>query len=496
MPLPAFGYPAHRNSYPSHFSSIPQYLDQPIHLSDYQCYTMSHQDQSNLHPSASPQLPLDPALGLQYPPYYSGYGQQSQQPPHLLPQHLSLPPNYPSPSSGTSDTIGTPPTEHMYPSTSNVNGKRPMSSISNSSSRKKMRQDDESGDAQSPAAEKDDKPKPTRGSRACTVCRRLKMKCVGGEQGPPCKRCISGNHECIFEESNRGKRSSKKHEALSASLRKMEKTMDILLKSVGNPDIVSGLLSRTPSPTPRESSTQALIATSPTPPPPQPYSSHSNAPPGSPKLHSLPDNSLNPLGLLAEASLANRRSQAAAPSKNARDEQPKVGVASDNYFKPGPMTILPLRRLYIERQVQPEMLNFVTTDEVVALFNIYFEHIHMHASVLDPNFHTPSLVCSRSPFLLTTICSIASKFYTAKPELHPRLTELAKKLAFSVPAKGYKSVEIVQAYLLLALWGCGAVERYEQDKTWLLLGMAIRADFIMAIQDGYRFELAQEDICA
>jgi hypothetical protein len=74
----------------------------------------------------------------------------------------------------------------------------------------------------------------------------------------------------------------------------------------------------------------------------------------------------------------------------------------------------------------------------------------------------------------TTVCSIASKFYTEKPDLHPRLTELAKRLAFSVPAKGYKSVEIVQAYLLLALWGCGAVERYEQDKTWLLLGMAIR----------------------
>jgi hypothetical protein len=116
----------------------------------------------------------------------------------------------------------------------------------------------------------------------------------------------------------------------------------------------------------------------------------------------------------------------------------------------------------------------------------------MHCNLLNRNFHTPSLVCSRSPFLLTTsmsrsdfffrsdthqkklVCSIASKFYTAKPDLHPRLTELAKKLAFSVPAKGYKSVEIVQAYLMLALWGCGAVERYEQDKTWLLLGMAIR----------------------
>lgn len=45
--------------------------------------------------------------------------------------------------------------------------------------------------------------------RACTVCRRLKMKCVGAEHGPPCKRCQTGNHECVFEESNRGKRSTK-----------------------------------------------------------------------------------------------------------------------------------------------------------------------------------------------------------------------------------------------------------------------------------------------
>jgi hypothetical protein len=34
------------------------------------------------------------------------------------------------------------------------------------------------------------------------------------------------------------------------------------------------------------------------------------------------------------------------------------------------MTILPLRRLYIERQIQPEMLNFVSRDEVVTLFNM------------------------------------------------------------------------------------------------------------------------------
>lgn len=142
----------------------------------------------------------------------------------------------------------------------------------------------------------------------------------------------------------------------------------------------------------------------------------------------------------------------------------------------------------------------------------------MHCELFDREFHTPSLVCSRSPFLLTTskfttphmpndlsfaVCAISSKFYTQRPELHQQLAELAQKLAFSVPAKGYKSLEIVQAYLLLTLWGCGAVERYEYDKTWLLLGMAIRfvslhfVDSVYSvtslIQDGDRPESASED---
>lgn len=61
-------------------------------------------------------------------------------------------------------------------------------------------------------------------------------------------------------------------------------------------------------------------------------------PPTSPKLHSLPDNSLNPLGLLAEASLANRRAHAASSGrKTSGMARPPaaMGVASDTYFKPG-----------------------------------------------------------------------------------------------------------------------------------------------------------------
>lgn len=175
----------------------------------------------------------------------------------------------------------------------------------------------------------------------------------------------------------------------------MERTLDTVLRSLGNPSIASGMLSRSPSPSAQTQGTQALLAT-PSPPqsPVMNGHSHRHHPPGSPKLHSLPDNSLNPLGLLAEASLANRRAQAAVrvdqltASTSSEEQHPRLGVASDVYFKPGPcvllllavhvtesvnlgpMTILPLRRLFIERQVQPEMLSFTKTEEVVALFKM------------------------------------------------------------------------------------------------------------------------------
>ncbi|KAI0672819.1 fungal-specific transcription factor domain-containing protein [Trametes maxima] len=466
-------------AYQDYYVPHPQHPLHHPHSSYSQSITLHHPHEHPMahhlqQPPPSPPIPIDPALALYQPQYYP-----YQQPHHQMPPpHLTLSASLSSPSSHGSETVGTPPNDTISFS-SNANGKRPASSNSVSNdSRKRARQDDDA-DPQSPTTERGDEPKakPTRGSRACTVCRRLKMKCVGAENGPPCKRCQTGNHECIFEESNRGKRSTKKHEILTRSLRKMERTLDTVLRSLGNPSLASGMLSRSPSPTLQTQNTQALM-NSPSPPPSPGRRQHSShIMPTSPKMHSLPDNSLNPLGLLAEASLANRRAQAAAKSSSTPEsaaDKAKLGVASDVYFKPGPMTILPLRRLYIERQVQPEMLSFVSTEEVVALFQIYFDHMNVHSPLLDPEFHTPSLVCSRSPFLLTSICAVASRFYDARPDLHLKLSDLARKLAFQVPARGYKSVEIVQAYLINTLWGCGPVQRYEQDQTWMLLGMAIR----------------------
>lgn len=251
------------------------------------------------------------------------------------------------------------------------------------------------------------------------------MKCVTLPElkDGPCKRCQAGNHDCIFEESNRGKRSSKyvsisyiqpftvhsclqqrpcrslpiadqrimlrdpffnrKHEQLTKSLRKMERTLDTVLRSISNPalsSLAAGMVSQSSSPGPDgESSVQDAVEATDGPeiqpnlseglvsqlPDAATYGAAVAPAAGSPRLHSLPDNVLNPLGLLAEASSSIRRTKPAAGhspgstsgSKNPMSistlDNPKVGVANLGvYFKPGPMTILPLRQLIIERQVQ------------------------------------------------------------------------------------------------------------------------------------------------
>ena len=495
------------------------------------------------------------------------------------------------------------------------------------------------------------KQKPARGAKACTNCRRLKMRCVGAENGPPCNRCRNSSHDCIFEVSNRGKKGNKgqRAEAMAQSLKKMEATLATVLKSIRNPGLAAqlgGMATRSPSPiepaevqhdqqTGNEAGGKGIftgfssndrLASKTRPAPragelekvtkawesggmdevdrilyesgrgPPPIASGSGGAPakakgnevgvtpgsqgtdptapspadttgaaaspftrpqgtrflepmprygrsaeggpapqptretvgryrsGSPRLHALPDNTLNPLGLLAEASLTNshkvKRAQGrlrsasnstintkdgqspatiasiaaggsgsagmkvsgsngagagtgdstggAADGEEAEKEAPKLGLANQTYFKPGPMTILPLRQIIIERELPVEILTLgiVSSEEVLDLFKIFFDFCCMHVFLLDPDWHTPELLCSRSPFLFTCVCTVAARFYERRPELHIRCFEFAKKCGFEIMDRGYKSVEIVQGFLLLSMW-CQPAERYEQDSAWV-----------------------------
>ena len=136
-------------------------------------FLMSRQDTPVNHPlqSQSPPIAIDPSLAL-YPSYYAYQHPQQQQQqmhphPHPLPHpNLALPQHYSSPSSQGSESIGTPPMDHMSFSSEN-NVKRSSSAITNnvaSGSRKKVRKDDD--DEPSPIPEKEEiKAKPTRGAR-------------------------------------------------------------------------------------------------------------------------------------------------------------------------------------------------------------------------------------------------------------------------------------------------------------------------------------------
>ncbi|GAA5983553.1 hypothetical protein JCM5350_000273 [Sporobolomyces pararoseus] len=529
------------------------------------------------------------------------------------------------------------------------------------------------------------KKKSTRGSRACTVCRKLKMRCVGAEEGPPCKRCKNGGHECIFEESQRGRRSNRKTDAMAKSLKSMEAKLESVLASISAPGLMAGSgglvtdpslaqapvypldsgpggaegrgdlhvgvsmdtgmvasaleairqgrdggigavsagiagglppgsgmrppqqqqHSRPGGPTrvdsesairrrdpitlpsmhgstelqssvrfegigggigvesnrqqhfyPPTSHHQPLPSIHATPHPPSlhhhnSHNSHSNGLPrppslggssqsagkspmewsgvgsdktgqteGSPRLHSLPDNTLNPLGLLAEASLRNTRKRPveltdvyevasdahadevpAAKNKgkgkangkraaegeagegdktdgerDGKKKKVELGMANRNYFAPGPMNILPLRRIVIEQRMPPALLEekILSVEEVVELFEIFFTHCHKHAPFLDPEIHTPAATGSRSPFLFTCICTVAARYYTKRTDdLYRKCLRTAKRVAFDVMTKGYKSTEICQGFLLLCCWNQPA-ERFEEERTYQFSGIAIR----------------------
>lgn len=432
------------------------------------------------------------------------------------------------------------------------------------------------------------KQKSTRGARACTNCHRLKMKCEVKNDGGPCMRCVRSGHECVFLESNRGRKSDKhrKTASLQQTVKRMEHIVESVLENLHEtsssspetdaayavplgsvseaatqmgvpPAVVDmlvlrvrdlirsmngtikythscsaiagetvkymqqlGMLEGTKNMTrwldsskdgfiPRVVRAAAVGMRPSTHPMMEDAATPKRGAESMKAMHlpHLPDNSLNPLGLFAEASLHNWRMQQQAGStrvgseastcresvhgddprphsladKNASPEEGharkrrsvQFGVANDTYFHPSSMSAP--RACENGADAPPELLTegIISSEEALELFRIFFHHCSLHIYLLDPEWHTPTAVCSRSPFLFTCVCAVASKFYLRRPELYVPCQRRAIKGAFDVLSRGFKSPEIVQGFLLLTLYN-QPVERYEEDRTWLFAGVAIR----------------------
>ncbi|KAJ7650362.1 hypothetical protein FB45DRAFT_16338 [Roridomyces roridus] len=191
---------------------------------------------------------------------------------------------------------------------------------------------------------------------------------------------------------------------------------------------------------------------------------------GSDKLATLPSEA-SPFGLMADLSLKATR----AESPQAMDRNQALGVAGADFFRssptPDPMRSRPLGG----GPSAPHILTrgLITPQEAEKLFDIYFQYMNLSVSLLDPVLYTPQKTCYRSPFLFTVVCAIASRFYTERPDLYPQAMHFAQLAAGTALISGHKCVELCQGYILMSLYPMPA-RRWEEDRGWLYLGLAIR----------------------
>ncbi|KAF8631666.1 hypothetical protein AX17_005067 [Amanita inopinata Kibby_2008] len=200
------------------------------------------------------------------------------------------------------------------------------------------------------------------------------------------------------------------------------------------------------------------------------------------KLSSLPDTHV-PLGLIANLSLSSNKGRRHSKKNQMKEsllnedgiDDDKFGVASETYFMPGPATDLNVRAMLIEQHSPPEILvhGLVTPEDVEKLFEIFYEYINPFLSLLDPILHTPASTFARCPFLFTVICAVSSRYYSKKSEIYPIAMHFAKHSAANALIDGWKSVELCQAYILMTVYAVPA-RRWEEDRTWLYAGLAIR----------------------
>ncbi|KAF8163242.1 fungal-specific transcription factor domain-containing protein [Crassisporium funariophilum] len=121
-------------------------------------------------------------------------------------------------------------------------------------------------------------------------------------------------------------------------------------------------------------------------------------------------------------------------------------------------------------------------EEIIELFSIFFSRVNPYFSVLDEDYHTPERLIWSSPFLFTVVCAVASRYHTSRTGLYQLAMEFARDLAGKALVEGAQSVEICQAYLILAVYPVPK-KKWAEDRSWLLMGVAIRMAIELELND-------------
>ncbi|EKM52025.1 uncharacterized protein PHACADRAFT_101884 [Phanerochaete carnosa HHB-10118-sp] len=181
-----------------------------------------------------------------------------------------------------------------------------------------------------------------------------------------------------------------------------------------------------------------------------------------------------PFGLMAKMSLRKNPGLGRIKSKSSiggeDDEEKEVCLANPDFFRASPA----LEKAPAQNDV-PHILRsgLITIEEAEKLIKIYWDYMNLSVSLLDPVLYTMEYLVIHSHFLFTVICGIASRFYTEKSGLYQKAMHYARLAAGTALTGGQKSVDVVHAYILLALYPVPS-RKWEDDRSWIYLGVAIR----------------------
>lgn len=76
-------------------------------------------------------------------------------------------------------------------------------------------------------------------------------------------------------------------------------------------------------------------------------------------------------------------------------------------------------------------------------------------------------------YLPLLVCATASRYCTSKAALYPLAKDFAREAAGQALVDGAKKIDICQAYLLLGVYP-SPKKKWAEDRSWLLMGVAIR----------------------
>jgi len=93
--------------------------------------------------------------------------------------------------------------------------------------------------------------------------------------------------------------------------------------------------------------------------------------------------------------------------------------------------------------------------------------LNPYISQLDPELHTFAYVRQKSVFLLSTVLTAASKAF--HPVIYPQLYQHSQDLSMLAFRRGTKSVETIQAMLILTYW-----KESQDDRVFTSVGYTIR----------------------